>query len=125
MTGDVRLAPADIKKTAVRVPITMETLWRLVTWGSTATTALLIAVLASRGVVNSHRAEVAVSTLRNGADSPAQTAQVTRSPEQDAEIKQFSDALARLVADDGDTKARLASVEQNVADVTGSIEKQI
>ena len=125
MTRDVRLAPADIKKTAVGVPITMETLWRLVTWGSTATTALLIAVLASRGVVNSHRAEVAVSTLRNGADSPAQTAQVTRSPEQDAEIKQFSDALARLVADDSETKARLASVEQNVADVTGSIEKQI
>jgi hypothetical protein len=124
MAGDVRLAPADIKKTAVRVPITMETLWRLVTWGSTATTALLVAVLASRGVVNSHRAEVAVSTLRNGADSAAQTAQVTRSPERDAEIRRFSDAIAQLVADDSETKARLASVEQNVADVTGSIEKQ-
>jgi hypothetical protein len=125
MTKDIRLTPADIKKTAVRVPITMESLWRLVTWGATATTALLIAVLASRGVVSSHRAEVAMTTLRNGTEVPAQTAQVIRQPERDGEIRQLSDAIARLVANDNEIKARLASVEQNVTDVTGSVEKQI
>jgi hypothetical protein len=126
MTEDVRLAPSDLKKTAVTIPLTMETLWRLVTWGSTATTALLIAVLASRGVVSSQRAAVAASTISNGVTAPVQTAQVMQpTVQQQAEAKRLSDAIARLVADDGEIKERLASVEQNVTDVTGSIEKQI
>jgi hypothetical protein len=126
MTEDVRLAPSDIKKTAVTIPLTMETLWRLVTWGSTATTALLIAVLASRGVVSSQRAAIAASTISSGIAAPVQTAQVIQpSVQQQAETKRLSDAITRLVADDDELKERLASVEQNVTDVTGSIEKQI
>jgi hypothetical protein len=131
MTENVRLSPADIKKKAVTVPITMESLWRLVTWGATATTALLVAVLASRGVVSSQRAAVAISDLRNGSAVQVQTAQVVARPAdrepdtKEPDTKQFSDVIARLVADDGEIKARLASVEQNVTDVTGSIEKQI
>jgi hypothetical protein len=126
MTEDVRLAPSDIKKTAVTVPLTMEKLWRLVTWGSTATTALLIAVLASRGVVSSQRAAVAASTISSGVAAPVQTAQITQPTlQQQAETKRLSDAVAQLLADDNEIKTRLAGVEQNVTDVTGSIEKQI
>jgi hypothetical protein len=126
MTEDVRLAPADIKKAAVTVPLTMESLWRLVTWGSTATTALLIAVLASRGVVSSPRAAVAMSTISSGIAAPVQTAQVIQpTVQQQAETKRLSEAVAQLIADDNEIKIRLAGVEQNVTDVTGSIEKQI
>jgi hypothetical protein len=126
MTEDVRLAPSDIKKLAVPVPLTIESLWRLVTWGSTATTALLIAVLASRGVVSSQRAAVAASTISSGVTAPVQTAQVMQpTVQQQVEARRLSDAIARLVADDDEIKERLASVEQNVTDVTGSIEKQI
>ena len=66
MTDEVRLAKADLKKAAATVPVTMHGLWRLVVWGSTAATILLVAVLSSRGVVGSHRAAVAVSTIGNG-----------------------------------------------------------
>ena len=45
MADEVRLAKADLKRAAPRVPVTMHGLWRLVVWGSTAATALLIAVL--------------------------------------------------------------------------------
>jgi hypothetical protein len=34
---------------AARIAVTMHGLWRLVVWGSTAATTLLIAVLSSRG----------------------------------------------------------------------------
>jgi len=126
MTEDVRLAPSDIKKTAVTVPLTMETLWRLVTWGSTATTALLIAVLASRGVVSSQRAAIAASTISSGVAAPVQTAQVVQpTGQQQAETRRLSEAVSQLIAEDNEIKTRLAGVEQNVTDVTGSIEKQI
>jgi hypothetical protein len=126
MTEDVRLAPADIKKRAVTVPLTMESLWRLVTWGSTATTALLIAVLASRGVVSSPRAAIAASTISSGVAAPVQTAQIIQPiMQQQAETRRLSEAVAQLIADDNEIKTRLAGVEQNVTDVTGSIEKQI
>ena len=63
MADEVRLAKADLKRPTAAVPVTMHGLWRLVVWGSTAATALLIAVLSSRGVVGSQRAAVAASTL--------------------------------------------------------------
>ena len=45
MKNEVRLAQVDIKKPAVTVPVTVQGLWRPVTWGATAATALLIGVL--------------------------------------------------------------------------------
>src|ERR1700724_464880 len=81
MADEVRLAKADLKRPAAAVPVTMHGLWRLVVWGSTPPTGVLIAVvsrrggvgsqrapavtaaLVSRGVVGSQRAAVAASTL--------------------------------------------------------------
>jgi len=45
MADEVRLARADLKRPVPKVSVTMHGLWRLVVWGSTAATALLIAVL--------------------------------------------------------------------------------
>jgi hypothetical protein len=130
MADEVRLAKADLKRAAPRVPVTMHGLWRLVVWGSTAATALLIAVLSSRGVVGSQRAAVAASTLNSGTVAivqPTQTpppAVVRAFDAQAAETKKLADAVRDLTADNDDLKSRLAVVEHSVDDVTGSIAQQ-
>jgi hypothetical protein len=129
MADEVRLAKADLKRPAAAVPVTMHGLWRLVVWGSTAATALLIAVLSSRGVVGSQRAAVAASTLGGGTvaivqpvQTPPQTA--AHSFDAQAETKKLAEAVRDLTADNDELKSRLAVVEHSVDDVTGSIERQ-
>jgi hypothetical protein len=128
MADEVRLAKADLKRPAA-VPVTMHGLWRLVVWGSTAATALLIAVLSSRGVVGSQRAAVAASTIGGGtvaivqpAPTPPQTA--ARAFDVQAETKRLAEAVRDLSADNDALKSRLAVVEHSVDDVTGSIAQQ-
>jgi len=131
MADEVRLAKADLKRAAPRVPVTMHGLWRLVVWGSTAATALLIAVLSSRGVVGSQRAAVAASTLNSGTvaivqpvQTPPQAAARAFDAQQAAETKKLADAVRDLTADNDELKSRLAVVEHSVDDVTGSIARQ-
>src|SRR5580693_10275428 len=129
MADEVRLARADLKRPAPKVPVTMHGLWRLVVWGSTAATALLIAVLSSRGVVGSQRAAVAASTLRGGTVAIVQPAPVPQQPaahafDAQAETKKLADAVRDLSADNDELKSRLAVVEHSVDDVTGSIAQQ-
>lgn len=152
MIGDVRLAAADLRKSMVRdlkkakaaepprtpvitvpprprgvtTPVSMQGLWRVVVWGSTAATALLIAVLASRGVTGSQRAAVAAATLVPNT-VPVVHYGMPEPPPFDAaaETKRLSDTVAALAADNDALKARVAALEQNMDDVTGSIAKQI
>jgi hypothetical protein len=132
MADEVRLAKADLKRTAPAVPVTMRGLWRLVVWGSTAATALLIAVMSSRGVVGSQRAAVAASTLGGATVAVVQPLQPAPTPQQPAarpfdalaETKKLADAVRDLTADNDELKSRLAVVEHSVDDVTGSIAQQ-
>src|ERR1700682_6321640 len=129
MADEVRLARADLKRPAAAVPVTMHGLWRLVVWGSTAATALLIAVLRSRGVVGSQRAAIAASTLGGATVAvmqPAPTPQqaAARAFDAQAETKKLADAVRDLTADNDELKSRLAVVEHSVDDVTGSIARQ-
>src|SRR5580692_3498914 len=129
MADEVRLAKADLKRAAPRVPVTMHGLWRLVVWGSTAATALLIAVLSSRGVVGSQRAAVAASTLGRATVAVVQPAPTPQQPaarpfDAQAETKKLADAMRDLTADNDELKSRLAVVEHSVDDVTGSIARQ-
>jgi hypothetical protein len=130
MADEVRLAKADLKRPAAAVPVTMHGLWRLVVWGSTAATALLIAVMSSRGVVGSQRAAVAASTLNGGTVAVIQPAPTPQLPAvrafdaQAAETKKLAEAVRDLTADNDELKSRLAVVEHSVDDVTGSIARQ-
>ena len=129
MADEVRLAKADLKRPAAAVPVTMHGLWRLVVWGSTAATALLIAVLSSRGVVGSQRAAVAASTLGGATVAVVQPAPTPPQPaarafDAQAETKKLADAVRDLTADNDELKSRLAVVEHSVDDVTGSIARQ-
>ena len=132
MADEVRLAKADLKRATPRVPVTMRGLWRLVVWGSTAATALLIAVMSSRGVVGSQRAAVAASTFGGATVAVVQPLQPAPVPQQpaarpfdaQAETKKLADAVRDLTADNDELKSRLAVVEHSVDDVTGSIARQ-
>jgi hypothetical protein len=132
MADEVRLAKADLKRPAAAVPVTMRGLWRLVVWGSTAATALLIAVMSSRGVVGSQRAAFAASTFGGATVAVVQPLQPAPTPQQpaarpfdaQAETKKLADAVRDLSADNDELKSRLAVVEHSVDDVTGSIERQ-
>ena len=126
MANEVRLSQADIKKASVTVPVTMRGLSRLVIWGIFAVTAMLIALLASRGVVGSQRASVAVSTINQGVNSaPAPEAvRPANDSHAAADIRRLGDVVADLAASDKQIKQRLDAVEQNMTDVTGSIAKQ-
>jgi hypothetical protein len=124
MTDEVRLAQGDIKKPAVTVPVTMQGLWRLVTWGAVATTALLIAALASRGVVGSPRAAVAAATISTGVITPVRILPGPRPADTPDETKRLSDTVTELAAENSRIKTRLAAIEQDMSDVTGSIARQ-
>jgi hypothetical protein len=131
MADEVRLAKADIKKAdikkaaAAKVPVTMRGLWRLVSWGTTAAACLLIAVLASRGVVGSQRAAVAVATIKNGTTIQP-SAPVAQQPlfDAQAETKRLSEAVRELASENDQLKARLGMVEHSMDDVTGTIAQQ-
>jgi hypothetical protein len=127
MADEVRLAKADLKKAPAKVPVTMCGLWRLVLWGTTAASCLLVAVLASRGVVGSQRAVVAVATIRNGTavqPAPAPTPVAQNAFDAQAETKRLSDAVRELASQNDQLKARLGMVEHSMDDVTGSIARQ-
>jgi hypothetical protein len=124
MTDEVRLAQVDIKKSAVTVPVTMQGLWRLVTWGATAATALLIAALASRGVVGSQRAAMAATTISTGVVTPVRILPAPRPADTPDETKRLADTVAELAAENTRIKTRLAAIEQDMSDVTGSIARQ-
>ena len=134
-TQAVKAAP---KRVAAKKTFTMQSLWRLVVWGATAAGAMLIAVLVSRSVVGSQRAEVALSSMGGGSLAPVQSGQAptpapTPAPTQaaarpfdaQAETKRLSEAVRNLTADNDQLKARLAAVEHNIDDVTGSIARQV
>jgi hypothetical protein len=129
MKTEVRLGKADIKKPAATTAVTMQGLWRLVFWGSGAATAMLIAVLAGRGVVASQRAAVAMATLGGTSvavmqPGPAPAPVTPHPPDGQIETKRLADAVRDLAADDDQIKSRLAAVEHSMDDVTGSIAQQ-
>src|SRR3984957_11468986 len=129
MADEVRLAKADLKRTAAAGPVTTHGLGGVVGWGSPAATALLIAVLSSRGVVGSQRAAVAASTLGGATVAIVQPAPTPQQPaarpfDAQAETKKLADAVRDLTADNDELKSRLAVVEHSVDDVTGSGQRQ-
>ncbi len=131
LANEVRLTQADIKRASVTTPVTMQGLSRLVIWGTFAVTAMLIALLASRGVVGTQRTAVALATINQGIKpnedaKPAPAAEPARpAPAMPAELRQLTNTVADLAASDKQIKQRLDAVEQNMTDITGSIAKQI
>ena len=110
-----------IKETAPKIAspgaFTMRKLRHAVLWGATAAVALSIAVFSSHGDFDAERL---ADAFRGPGTSPA-----ARPLDAQAETQRLAQAVHGLTIDNEQLKARLATVEQDLNDVTGSIGKQI
>jgi hypothetical protein len=95
---------------------TMERLQRAALWGAAAAATLLIVVLTSQSEVAENRIALILHRPRPAAVAPFDA---------QAETVRLADALRRLSNSDEQIQSRLAVVEQDMQDVTGSINKQL
>jgi hypothetical protein len=102
-----------------RTAFTMRNLWRLTVWGGTAASALLIAVLTSRSDVGAERI-AGLFSIRGD-----RTQVAARPFDAEAEAHRLAEAVRGLNAENQELKSRLAAVEHNVDDITGSVARQI
>lgn len=102
---------------------TMRALWRLAVWGGAASASLALAVLASRSEVGAERVHTALASVSG---RPSAVAQIPRrSFDAEGETKRLSEAVRVLTSDRDRLTTRVAALEQNLDDVTGSVTKQI
>src|SRR5262249_17317177 len=106
-------------------PIETRTLHRLAMWGTAAATALMVALLTAHFGAGSQRAAAAAPLAATEVTPwPAATliAQLTaRADDAESETKRLSEAVHVMAQDRERLVARIASLEKNLEDVTGSI----
>jgi len=110
---------AGAKSIAAPKTFTMGKLRRLIVWAAAAAGAVAIAALASRSDIGLDR----IALIRHGPATQTQVA--TRTFDAQAETQRLAEAVRGLSTSDEQIKSRLAAVERNMDDVTGSITKQI
>ena len=138
MLEGARFVNATSKTRAgAQAAFTMQRLWRQAVWGCIAAAAVLLAVLAAFTDIGSQRAAL-VFGASNAAPAPhPQTAQTSqpvaqattpapsRSLDADYVVRQLTQTVRGLADDRDRMMKRLAAIERNVDDMTGSITQQI
>jgi hypothetical protein len=114
------IVKAPPRRAALKGPFTMRHLWRTSLWGATAAGALLLAALSSRSEVGSQRIATALSP--SSASGMVRAAQPF---DAQTETRRLAAAVRDLAAENGELKSRLAQIEQNMSDITGSVTRQI
>lgn len=111
--------PVPPPKKPAKAAFTMRHLWRLTLWGGAAASALLVAVLASRSDAGAQRI-AGLFSIRGD------RTQVAAQPfDAETEAHRLAEAVRGLNAENQELKSRLAAVEHNVDDITGSVARQI
>ena len=104
--------------------IDMRPLLRIGAWGACAVIAVTGVVFAGRTDAGAERAQIALTTLR---DAPREiiahpaSLLAWRPGADDAETKRLAEAVRKLTADRDRLATRVATLEQNLTDLTGSI----
>lgn len=111
--------PVPALKSKPKATFTMRHLWRMTVWGGTAAGALFVVVMVSRSQVGTER----IAGLFSGRSDRTQVA--SRPLDAQAEERRLADAVRSLSAQNDELKSRLAAVERNVDDITGSVARQI
>ena len=111
--------PVPLPKRPAPAAFTMRNLWRMTLWGGVAASALLVAVLASRSDVGAQRI-AGLFSIRGD-----RTQVAARPFDAETEARQLAEAVRGLNAENQELKSRLAAVEHNVDDITGSVARQI
>jgi hypothetical protein len=103
---------------------TMRMLRRMAIWGCGAAAALLLAVLSSRNELAAERLASVFQAAHTPLGRP-QDADAAPKFDAQAETQRLADAVRGLASQDEQMKSRLAAVEHDMDDVTGSVTKQI
>ena len=111
--------PVPLPKKPTPAAFTMRSLWRMTLWGGVAASALLVAVLASRSDAGAQRI-AGLFSIRGD-----RTQVAARPFDAEAEARRLAEAVRGLNAENQELKSRLAAVEHNVDDITGSVARQI
>lgn len=114
-------ARAAPRQQAAARAFTMRHLWRMTLWAATATCALFIAVLASRSDAGTER----IASIFSSGQRDPRLATADHPFDAQAESHRLAAAIHDLGAKNARLQTRLAAVEQNMSDITGSVEKQI
>jgi hypothetical protein len=102
-----------------RKSFTARNLLRITLWGASAAGALFIAVMASRS--DGGTARIALAMHGGTAAQPM----ASHGAETDTETQRLGAAVRDLSVDDAQIKSRLAAIEHDVDDITGSISRQV
>lgn len=121
MPGQAPQTPARkaaVKKTSPRLRLPPQWLW-----GSAAVVALAVAILVGRSDAGAQRIASALNlgspqSFRGGQPAPPHI-------DTEAAIRQLAQAVRGVAQDQQQVMSRLAAVEQNLDDMTGSITRQI
>jgi hypothetical protein len=120
MPGRAQRQNAAVRSVAAKTPSTLPLLLRQALWGCAAAMALAVAVLSSQSGAGTQKVAAILSSLRLASSSPP-----ARAFDAEYAARQLAQAVHGL-ADDRDRLAmRLAAVERDMDDVTGSIKQQI
>lgn len=112
---------AASRQQAAAKTFTMRHLWRMTLWAATAACALLIAALASRSDAGTER----IASIFSPGPRHARIATADPPFDAQAEARRLAAAIRDLGAENARLRTRLVAVEQNMNDITGSVEKQI
>ncbi len=97
-------------------------LWLVFGWGSAAAVALAAAAVTSQTEAGSQRLQLALASMNEPVQAVAQIP--PRSTEAEAETQRLAAEVRALAAEREQLSARVASLERNLDDVTGSIKRQ-
>lgn len=111
---------ATPRQEAAKRPFTMRNLRQMTLWGATAAGMLFLAVLTTRSEVGAQRLAADLSSPQS-----TRTQLAARRFDAQAETRRLAAAVHDLAAQNSQLKSRLAMVEQNMADITGSVTRQI
>jgi hypothetical protein len=104
--------------------IDMRPLLRLGAWGACAALALGAAVVAGHGDAATERVSVALATLRAAPDfitHPTMVLTAARPSPNDEETERLNETVRTLTADRDQLADRVATLERNLSDLTGSV----
>ena len=119
----IKRAPPETDLPNIREPGSApRQLWRLFGWGSAATIALAALAITSQTEAGSQRLQLALAYVSEPVRVVAQIP--PRAAETDAETRRLAAQLRELAADRERLTARIAILERNLDDMTGSIKQQ-
>ena len=116
--------PPDPDLPNTRKPLRTRPLWRLFGWGSAACIALAAVALITQTDVGNKRLQLALGHASEPAQVVAQIPPRATETTAEAETKLLAAKLRELAADRERLTARIATLERNLEDMTGSIKQQ-